>query len=143
MQALSEAEDAKALIENVVLHPIADECSINGAVVDEPTRLRQGNVIQLGRTNIFRFNHPTEAKRLQKLRADGFEAAASELDGTDTSGAAATMSAGKMLEEMQQAEEARLEKIRVEVEAMRAGREGEISRPLLRGVRERLSDARS
>lgn len=46
--------EANALVEVVKLHPIAEECSINGKKIEDAARLRQGNVIQLGRTNIFR-----------------------------------------------------------------------------------------
>ena len=40
--------------------------------VTEDTRLRHGCSVQLGLSNYFRFNHPTEAHRLrQKMFAEG------------------------------------------------------------------------
>ncbi|KAM9792205.1 LOW QUALITY PROTEIN: kinesin-like protein KIF16B [Neosynchiropus ocellatus] len=47
------------------------QCSVNGVQVSEPTPLNQGAVILLGRTNMFRFNHPKEAARLREKRKSG------------------------------------------------------------------------
>ncbi|XP_051939893.1 kinesin-like protein KIF16B isoform X2 [Hippocampus zosterae] len=53
----------------VTLVPLpAALCSVNGTDVAAPTRLTQGAVILLGRTNTFRFNHPKEAARLREKR---------------------------------------------------------------------------
>ncbi|XP_036403122.1 uncharacterized protein kif16bb [Megalops cyprinoides] len=46
-------------------------CSVNGVTVTEPTRLNQGAVILLGRSNMFRFNHPKEAAELREKRKSG------------------------------------------------------------------------
>eukprot|EP00112_Aurelia_sp_Birch-Aquarium-sp1_P000611 Seg1058.2 transcript_id=Seg1058.2/GoldUCD/mRNA.D3Y31 product="Kinesin-like protein KIF16B" protein_id=Seg1058.2/GoldUCD/D3Y31 len=54
---------------NVTLHPIADECYINGTKIKKVTRLSQGAVILLGKTNMFRFNHPAEAAKLRQKYA--------------------------------------------------------------------------
>uniref|UniRef100_A0A8C3NVT5 Kinesin-like protein KIF16B n=1 Tax=Cyanoderma ruficeps TaxID=181631 RepID=A0A8C3NVT5_9PASS len=44
------------------------QCSVNGIQITEPTHLNQGAVILLGRTNMFRFNHPKEAAKLREKR---------------------------------------------------------------------------
>ena len=46
-------------------------CMVNGVLTTVPVRLYQGAVILIGRTNMFRFNHPTEAAQLRKDRALG------------------------------------------------------------------------
>uniref|UniRef100_W8AM04 Kinesin-like protein KIF16B n=1 Tax=Ceratitis capitata TaxID=7213 RepID=W8AM04_CERCA len=51
----------------VTLHPHPGaQCWLNAHLIDEPTRISQGDIILLGRTNIFRFNNPAEAARLRK-----------------------------------------------------------------------------
>nr|XP_041571390.1 kinesin-like protein KIF16B isoform X5 [Taeniopygia guttata] len=58
------------------------QCSVNGIQITEPTHLNQategisyrfmkGAVILLGRTNMFRFNHPKEAAKLREKRKSG------------------------------------------------------------------------
>ncbi|XP_039664041.1 kinesin-like protein KIF16B isoform X3 [Perca fluviatilis] len=47
------------------------QCSVNGVQVTEPMPLNQGAVILLGRTNMFRFNHPKEAAKLREKRKSG------------------------------------------------------------------------
>ncbi|NXO56115.1 KI16B protein, partial [Aramus guarauna] len=47
------------------------QCSVNGIQVTEATHLNQGAVILLGRTNMFRFNHPKEAAKLREKRKSG------------------------------------------------------------------------
>ncbi|NXN96817.1 KI16B protein, partial [Rhinopomastus cyanomelas] len=47
------------------------QCSVNGIHVTEATQLNQGAVILLGRTNMFRFNHPKEAAKLREKRKSG------------------------------------------------------------------------
>ncbi|ELU15077.1 hypothetical protein CAPTEDRAFT_197257 [Capitella teleta] len=59
------------MIENegtvVTLVPLQDAlCMVNGYSVTDPLRLSQGAVIMLGKTNMFRFNHPSQAARLRK-----------------------------------------------------------------------------
>ena len=45
---------------------------VNASSVAEPTRLSQGCVIVLGKTNMFRYNDPTEAANLrQQNKANG------------------------------------------------------------------------
>ncbi|XP_055371627.1 kinesin-like protein Klp98A isoform X2 [Condylostylus longicornis] len=45
--------------------PLA-QCWLNANIIDEPTSISQGDIILLGRTNIFRFNNPAEAAKLRK-----------------------------------------------------------------------------
>ncbi|GFN97153.1 kinesin-like protein kif16b [Plakobranchus ocellatus] len=53
----------------VTLHPIEGSlCAVNSKVITEPVRLQQGMVMTLGQTNMFRFNHPAEAKQLKKMQ---------------------------------------------------------------------------
>ncbi|XP_071244840.1 kinesin-like protein KIF16B isoform X11 [Salvelinus alpinus] len=47
------------------------QCSVNGVQVTEASTLNQGAVILLGRTNMFRFNHPKEAAKLREKRKSG------------------------------------------------------------------------
>lgn len=46
-------------------HPQA-QCWVNAHLIDEPKQISQGDIILLGRTNIFRFNNPSEAEKLRK-----------------------------------------------------------------------------
>ncbi|XP_030243670.1 kinesin-like protein Klp98A isoform X2 [Drosophila navojoa] len=49
------------------LHPCQQaQCWVNAHLIDEPKQISQGDIILLGRTNIFRFNNPTEAEKLRK-----------------------------------------------------------------------------
>ncbi|KAK7505448.1 hypothetical protein BaRGS_00003193, partial [Batillaria attramentaria] len=62
----AEVEPQHCVIEYlngvVTLHPIEDaHCAVNGVFINEPVKLTQGAVILLGRTNMFRFNHPAES----------------------------------------------------------------------------------
>ncbi|KAJ7341617.1 hypothetical protein JRQ81_005937 [Phrynocephalus forsythii] len=47
------------------------QCSVNGIQIAEAAQLNQGAVILLGRTNMFRFNHPKEAAKLREKRKSG------------------------------------------------------------------------
>ncbi|XP_021358754.1 uncharacterized protein LOC110453881 isoform X4 [Mizuhopecten yessoensis] len=62
-------EDEHCYIDNIygtiTLHPIAKMCSIDGRVINEATKLSQGCMVCLGRSNYFRFNHPKEAKKIK------------------------------------------------------------------------------
>ncbi|XP_071961810.1 kinesin-like protein KIF16B [Antedon mediterranea] len=50
----------------VTLHPLKKAlCAVNGKSIDRPIALTQGCIVSIGRTNLFRFNHPAEAKRLK------------------------------------------------------------------------------
>ncbi|XP_059408798.1 kinesin-like protein KIF16B isoform X2 [Carassius carassius] len=69
-------ESEHCLIENqngtVTLIPLNDaQCSVNGVQITEPCQLNQGAVMLLGRTNMFRFNHPKEAAKLREKRKSG------------------------------------------------------------------------
>ncbi|XP_017143154.1 kinesin-like protein Klp98A isoform X2 [Drosophila miranda] len=51
----------------VTLHPWPlAQCWVNAHLIDEPKQISQGDIILLGRTNIFRFNNPAEAAKLRK-----------------------------------------------------------------------------
>ncbi|XP_076310539.1 uncharacterized protein LOC143225288 isoform X3 [Tachypleus tridentatus] len=50
----------------VRLYPLAEMVSVDGMRISEPTRLAQGSMICLGRSNFFRFNHPQEAQEMRK-----------------------------------------------------------------------------
>uniref|UniRef100_A0A1A8QC66 Kinesin family member 16Ba n=1 Tax=Nothobranchius rachovii TaxID=451742 RepID=A0A1A8QC66_9TELE len=57
---------------SVTLVPLCGaQCSVNGVQVMTPTQLNQGAVVLLGRTNMFRFNHPKEAAKLREKRKSG------------------------------------------------------------------------
>lgn len=71
-----DLESEHCVFENrsgtVTLLPLnTAQCSVNGLSIREPTLLTQGAVILLGRTNMFRFNHPKEAARLREKRKSG------------------------------------------------------------------------
>lgn len=52
-----------------VIHPREGaECWLNANQITKPTRISQGDILLLGRTNMFRFNNPLEAA---SLRRDG------------------------------------------------------------------------
>lgn len=71
-----DLESEHCIFENqnstVTLVPLNQaQCSVNGMQVTEPCQLNQGAVILLGRTNMFRFNHPKEAAKLREKRKSG------------------------------------------------------------------------
>ncbi|XP_060793866.1 kinesin-like protein KIF1C isoform X2 [Neoarius graeffei] len=48
----------------VTLEPLeGSECYVNGKLITESTVLRQGDRVVLGKSHVFRFNHPEQAKR--------------------------------------------------------------------------------
>ncbi|XP_044730824.1 pleckstrin homology-like domain family B member 1 [Chrysoperla carnea] len=58
-------------IENVngvvTLYPVSQTITIDGLNVVSPTRLAQGVIITIGRSNYMRFNHPAEAKLMKSV----------------------------------------------------------------------------
>ncbi|XP_065595605.1 kinesin-like protein KIF16B isoform X3 [Cyrtonyx montezumae] len=71
-----DLESEHCIFENlngtVNLIPLnAAQCSVNGIQITKATHLNQGAVILLGRTNMFRFNHPKEAAKLREKRKSG------------------------------------------------------------------------
>ncbi|KAM9065866.1 kinesin-like protein KIF16B isoform X2 [Sarcophilus harrisii] len=71
-----DLESEHCVFENVngtvTLIPLnGSQCSVNGIQILEATHLNQGAVILLGRTNMFRFNHPKEAAKLREKRKSG------------------------------------------------------------------------
>lgn len=59
------------IIENnanvVTLYPLAEMTTVDGLQVSSPIRLRQGNMLCIGRSNYLRFNDPAEANLMKKL----------------------------------------------------------------------------
>ncbi|KAM9316163.1 kinesin-like protein KIF16B [Gastrophryne carolinensis] len=130
----------------VTLIPLNEaQCSVNGIQIVEPTQLNQGAVILLGRTNMFRFNHPKEAAKLREKRKSGLLSSFS-LSMTDLSKSCDNLSAVmlynpgleferqqreeleklehkrkmiKEMEEKQKNEKAELQKMQQEVESQR------------------------
>ncbi|XP_048698592.2 kinesin-like protein KIF16B isoform X2 [Caretta caretta] len=121
------------------------QCSVNGIQITEATQLNQGAVILLGRTNMFRFNHPKEAAKLREKRKSGLLSSFS-LSMTDLSKSCENLSAvmlynpgleferqqreelekleskRKLIEEMeekQKSDKAELERMQQEVESQR------------------------
>ncbi|XP_065776960.1 kinesin-like protein KIF16B isoform X6 [Muntiacus reevesi] len=71
-----DLESEHCIFENVggtvTLIPLSgSQCSVNGVQIMEATHLNQGAMILLGRTNMFRFNHPKEAAKLREKRKSG------------------------------------------------------------------------
>uniref|UniRef100_A0A8D0GN76 Kinesin family member 16B n=1 Tax=Sphenodon punctatus TaxID=8508 RepID=A0A8D0GN76_SPHPU len=145
-----DLESEHCILENlsgtVNLIPLNDaQCSVNGIQVTEATQLNQGAVILLGRTNMFRFNHPKEAAKLREKRKSGLLPSFS-LSMTDLSKSCENLSAvmlynpgleferqqreelekleskRKLIEEMeekQRSDKAELERMQQEVESQR------------------------
>ncbi|PIK38770.1 putative kinesin-like protein KIF16B [Apostichopus japonicus] len=40
-------------------------CAVNGKVIEAPIQLKQGCLVSVGKTNLFRFNHPADAQRMR------------------------------------------------------------------------------
>uniref|UniRef100_A0A674E048 Kinesin-like protein KIF16B n=1 Tax=Salmo trutta TaxID=8032 RepID=A0A674E048_SALTR len=103
------------------------QCSVNGVQVTEASPLNQGAVILLGRTNMFRFNHPKEAAKLREKRKSGLLSSFS-LSMTDLNKSCENLSTvmlynpGRLIKEMedrQKCEKAELERLQQEVESQR------------------------
>ncbi|XP_026869576.2 kinesin-like protein KIF16B isoform X2 [Electrophorus electricus] len=147
----------------VTLIPLGKaQCSVNGVQVMEPCQLNQGAVILLGRTNMFRFNHPKEAAKLRAKRKSGLLSSLS-LSMTDLSTSCENLSTVmlynpgleferqqreelekletkrrliKEMEEKQKSEKAELERMQQEVESQR--KESEQVQLRIRRQEERL-----
>ncbi|XP_072121560.1 kinesin-like protein KIF16B isoform X3 [Mobula birostris] len=138
------------------------QCSVNGNPINEPTQLNQGAVILLGRTNMFRFNHPKEAAKLREKRKSGLLSTFS-LSMTDLSKSCESLSTVMLynpgleferqqreelekleskrrlieeMEEKQQTEKSELERLQQEVESQR--KETEIVKLRIRKQEESL-----
>ncbi|XP_039889553.1 kinesin-like protein KIF16B isoform X7 [Simochromis diagramma] len=157
-----DLESEHCMFENqngtVTLVPLAGaQCSVNGVQVTEPSQLNQGAVILLGRTNMFRFNHPKEAAKLREKRKSGLLSTFS-LSMTDLSKSCENLSTVmlynpgleferqqreeleklemkrrliKEMEAKQQSEKAELERLQQEVESQRKESE-EVQQRILR-----------
>ncbi|KAK2502194.1 hypothetical protein MC885_000273, partial [Smutsia gigantea] len=162
-----DLESEHCIFENVAgtvtLIPLSgSQCSVNGVQVMEATHLNQGAVILLGRTNMFRFNHPKEAAKLREKRKSGLLSSFS-LSMTDLSKSCENLSAvmlynpgleferqqreelekleskRKLIEEMeekQKSDKAELERMQQEVETQR--KETEIVQRQIRKQEESL-----
>ncbi|KAI5945169.1 Kinesin-like protein KIF16B [Manis javanica] len=162
-----DLESEHCIFENVggtvTLIPLSgSQCSVNGVQVMEDTHLNQGAVILLGRTNMFRFNHPKEAAKLREKRKSGLLSSFS-LSMTDLSKSCENLSAvmlynpgleferqqreelekleskRKLIEEMeekQKSDKAELERMQQEVETQR--KETEIVQRQIRKQEESL-----
>ncbi|XP_018325901.1 uncharacterized protein LOC108737526 [Agrilus planipennis] len=51
----------------VTLYPLSENLAIDGIKVTKPTRLTQGVMLTIGRSNCLRFNHPEEAKLIKSV----------------------------------------------------------------------------
>ncbi|VEN37008.1 unnamed protein product [Callosobruchus maculatus] len=51
----------------VTIYPIEGEVQIDGVPIDRPTRLSQGVMLTVGRSNYLRFNHPAEARLMKSV----------------------------------------------------------------------------
>uniref|UniRef100_A0A672ZAY1 Kinesin family member 16Ba n=1 Tax=Sphaeramia orbicularis TaxID=375764 RepID=A0A672ZAY1_9TELE len=171
-----DLESEHCMFENqngtVTLVPLGGaQCSVNGVQVTEPSQLNQGAVILLGRTNMFRFNHPKEAAKLREKRKSGLLSTFS-LSMTDLSKSCENLSTimlynpgleferqqreeleklelkRRLIKEMeakQQSEKAELERLQQEVESQRKESE-EVQQRILRqeeSLRHRSQDIES
>uniref|UniRef100_A0A8C6R4E4 Kinesin family member 16B n=2 Tax=Nannospalax galili TaxID=1026970 RepID=A0A8C6R4E4_NANGA len=162
-----DLESEHCVFENVggtvTLIPLSgSQCSVNGVQIMDATHLNQGAVILLGRTNMFRFNHPKEAAKLREKRKSGLLSSFS-LSMTDLSKSCENLSAvmlynpgleferqqreelekleskRKLIEEMeekQKSDKAELERMQQEVETQR--KETEIVQRQIRKQEESL-----
>ncbi|XP_065595604.1 kinesin-like protein KIF16B isoform X2 [Cyrtonyx montezumae] len=123
-----DLESEHCIFENlngtVNLIPLnAAQCSVNGIQITKATHLNQGAVILLGRTNMFRFNHPKEAAKLREKRKSGLLSSFS-LSMTDLSKSCENLSAvmlynpGLEFERQQREELEKLESKRKQIEEM-------------------------
>ncbi|XP_052039729.1 kinesin-like protein KIF16B isoform X3 [Apodemus sylvaticus] len=123
-----DLESEHCVFENaggtVTLIPLSgSQCSVNGVQIMDATQLNQGAVILLGRTNMFRFNHPKEAAKLREKRKSGLLSSFS-LSMTDLSKSCENLSAvmlynpGLEFERQQREELERLESKRKLIEEM-------------------------
>lgn len=123
-----DLESEHCVFENaggtVTLIPLSgSQCSVNGVQIVDATQLNQGAVILLGRTNMFRFNHPKEAAKLREKRKSGLLSSFS-LSMTDLSKSCENLSAvmlynpGLEFERQQREELERLESKRKLIEEM-------------------------
>lgn len=55
----------------VTLYPLSGSTLLDGLPVDKPTRLSQGSMLTIGRSNYLRFNHPAEAKLMKSVLPSG------------------------------------------------------------------------
>lgn len=62
-------EHCRIVIQNgsATIHPNEGaQCWLNANLIDQPMAISQGDILLLGRTNMFRYNNPAEAAKLRK-----------------------------------------------------------------------------
>ncbi|XP_077379328.1 uncharacterized protein kif16ba [Festucalex cinctus] len=150
----ADVESEHCVFENrggtVTLVPLgAALCAVNGGDVAAPTPLNQGAVVLLGRTNMFRFNHPKEAAKLREKRKSGllstFSLSMSDLSKScDNLSAVMLCNPGSELERQQRDELDKLETTRRLIKEMEAKQQSETAKlqRLQREVESRRKEAR-
>ncbi|XP_068931544.1 kinesin-like protein KIF16B isoform X2 [Petaurus breviceps papuanus] len=123
-----DLESEHCVFENVngtvTLIPLnGSQCSVNGIQILEATHLNQGAVILLGRTNMFRFNHPKEAAKLREKRKSGLLSSFS-LSMTDLSKSCENLSAVMLYNPGLEWEIQQLKQKLCEVDGVHKGRQG-------------------
>uniref|UniRef100_A0A8B9HU51 Kinesin family member 16B n=1 Tax=Astyanax mexicanus TaxID=7994 RepID=A0A8B9HU51_ASTMX len=108
----------------VTLVPLNEaQCSVNGVQITLPCQLNQGAVILLGRTNMFRFNHPKEAAKLrEKRKVLGTSSSVLEFERQQREELEKLEHKRRLIKEMeekQKSEKAELERMQQEVESQR------------------------
>lgn len=57
----------KLLTGRAVIHPhLGAQCWLNANLIEQPEAISQGDILLLGRNNMFRYNNPIEAAKLRK-----------------------------------------------------------------------------
>ncbi|XP_038074690.1 kinesin-like protein KIF16B isoform X2 [Patiria miniata] len=103
----------------VRLHPIKEAvCLVNGSRVREPLQLAQGCIVGIGETNLLRFNHPEEAKRLRRELKSRSMNDLSMYRSTENLLAATLRNSGAGMERKQQEEWDKLERKRIEIQEL-------------------------
>ncbi|XP_028398519.1 kinesin-like protein KIF16B isoform X2 [Dendronephthya gigantea] len=102
---------------HVTVHPLSALCFVNGEVLDQQRRLKQGDVLLLGKTNTFRYNHPGEAAKLRKKRMfQSMDNLSSETDEVEKKPSYLLYNASLELERQYMEETKRIEEQRTEME---------------------------
>eukprot|EP00051_Salpingoeca_urceolata_P016605 m.221836 g.221836 ORF g.221836 m.221836 type:complete len:1344 (+) comp18726_c4_seq3:629-4660(+) len=98
-------------IEIVTMIPFGSSCFVNNERVEGPTKLNHASLVQLGESNVFRFNHPSQAAHMRKHGV-------AKTPGTP--GMGQMLSTGRFLEQKRIEEQRRLEDMSEKVQAEQA-----------------------
>ncbi|CAB4019103.1 kinesin KIF16B [Paramuricea clavata] len=102
---------------HVTVHPLSTLCFVNGEVINQSKRLKQGDVLLLGKANTFRYNHPGEAAKLRKKRMfQSMDNLSSETDEIEAKPSYLLYNASLELERQYMEETKRIEEQRTEME---------------------------